>query len=160
MGKNRRKWVNVGNFNFIGNYSYTIDEKNRFNVPAKFRRQLDDESNQTFILTIGLDSCVYAYPLSHWKRVLQNLQSLDLKRSENREFIRAVSAYADEVHLDKQGRLVIPPNLKSYAGLEKNITVVGVFDKIEVWNSDLFAKTMEAPLANIGAIAELVAKHD
>jgi MraZ protein len=160
MGKNKRKWVIVGNFNFIGNYSYTIDEKNRFNIPAKFRKQLDVDSNDTFILTIGLDSCIYAYPLSHWKTQLEQLQKLDLNRAENRQFVRAVAAYADEAHLDKQGRIVLPANLKSYAKLDKNIVVVGMFDKIEIWDEAAFASAMKSPMANIEAIAERVGRHE
>lgn len=149
----------MGNFNFIGNYSYTIDEKSRFNVPAKFRRQLDDESNQTFILTVGLDACINVYPLSHWKRVRKNLQELDLNRPENRKLLRAITAYADEAHLDKQGRLVISQKLKEYAGLSKNITVVGVIDSFEIWDEAKFSDGMEDPIENIGAIAEMVAKN-
>lgn len=150
----------MGNFNFIGNYSYTIDEKNRFNIPAKFRKQLDDESNQTFILSIGLDKCVNAYPLSYWKTELNSLKKLDQNKADNRKFARAIAAYADDARLDKQGRLVVPPTLKKYANLKKNIVLVGFFNKIEIWDEEIFNAEMKDPVANIEALAEKVASNE
>lgn len=147
----------MGNFSFIGNYSYTIDEKNRFNIPAKFRRQLDDASNDSLVLTVGMDHCISIYPLSRWKEELKAIQNLNRNKQENRQFIRAIASNAVDVKLDKQGRVIIPKHLKDYAKLEKTIILVGVFDSIELWDEESYRREMKEPLANLDSLAERLA---
>ncbi len=120
---------------FTGEYKYSLDNKGRINIPSKFRSALSKLSNENFVITKGMDSCIVAYPLEEWQiRVEAGLRELSSTSSKNRKLVRSITRFANTVKLDAQGRIQITPNLKEYANLEKEVIIIGVVNKIEIWN--------------------------
>ncbi|NLK95853.1 MAG: division/cell wall cluster transcriptional repressor MraZ [Clostridiales bacterium] len=117
---------------FIGEYQHALDSKNRMIVPSKLREELGSK----FVITKGLDGCLYAYPLSEWKILEEKLKTLPLTNKDARAFVRFFFSGASEVEMDKQGRGLIPQNLKEYAGIEKEIVSIGVLSRVEIWSKD------------------------
>lgn len=137
---------------FMSEYNHTIDTKGRLIVPSKFRDQLGDE----FVVTKGMDGCLFVYANEDWIAFEQKLTSLPLINKEARKFARFFLAGAAQVEVDKQGRILLPANLRDFAGLEKDVVLVGVGSHIEIWsrenwenmdadsNMDDIAATMES----------------
>jgi|TARA_B100000315_G_scaffold62791_1_gene57003 MraZ protein len=117
-----------------GEYFYNIDSKGRLNIPAKYRNALAPENNNTFIITKGQDPCIYAYPLIEWGKVESELRNLSSASLKNRSFIRTMVRFAVPVKFDKQGRIQLTPALMEYASLDKEVLIIGVVNKIEIWN--------------------------
>lgn len=115
---------------FIGEYQHTLDSKNRMIIPAKFREGL----GQKFVLTKGLDGCLYAYPMNEWNILEKKLKKLPLTNKDARAFVRFFFSGANEIEIDKQGRGVIPQNLVEYAAINKEIVSIGVSTRIEIWS--------------------------
>ena len=116
---------------FMGEYRHSIDAKGRLIVPARFRESLGD----VFVVTKGLDGCLWAFADEDWKKLEEKLRALPLSDKEARRFSRFFLAGAGQVEVDKQGRINIPQNLREYAGLSKDCTVIGVSSRIEIWDS-------------------------
>ncbi|HUC93143.1 MAG TPA: division/cell wall cluster transcriptional repressor MraZ [Paenibacillus sp.] len=119
---------------FMGEYQHSIDEKGRLIVPAKFRENLGPQ----FIVTRGLDNCLFVYPMSEWSVLEQKLKSLPLMKSDARAFSRFFFSGATECELDKQGRVNLPNNLCEYAKLDKECVVIGVSNRVEVWSKAIW----------------------
>jgi len=120
---------------FYGQYSYSIDSKGRVNIPAKFRQLLSPDNDNTFIITRGEDNCVWAYPLVIWQeRIESQLSKLSAVSPSNRHFIRKTTRYATPVQFDKQGRIMLTKPLIEYAELDKDVYIIGAFNKLEIWN--------------------------
>ena len=119
---------------FIGEYAYSLDSKGRVNIPAKFRQSLSADSQNTFVITRGLDPCVWVYPLEQWKEIENNLRNLSSVKNIHRTFVRDTARYASPSTYDKQGRITLTPSLTDYAGLEKDVLIIGMINKIEIWN--------------------------
>ena len=119
---------------FIGEYAYSLDSKGRLNIPAKFRQSLSTDSQNTFVITRGLDPCVWVYPLEQWKEIENNLRNLSSVKNIHRTFVRDTARYASPSTYDKQGRITLTPSLTEYAGLEKDVLIIGMINKIEIWN--------------------------
>jgi len=117
---------------FIGEYNHALDSKNRMIVPAKFREGLGGK----FIITKGLDGCLYVYPMEEWNKLEEKLKTLPLTNKDARAFVRFFFSGASEVEIDKQGRALIPQNLIEYANIEKEIVSIGVSNRIEIWSKD------------------------
>ncbi|MTK12478.1 MAG: division/cell wall cluster transcriptional repressor MraZ [Clostridiaceae bacterium] len=117
---------------FIGEYEHALDSKNRIIVPSKFREELGNK----FILTKGLDGCLYAYPLSEWEILEQKLKNLPLTSKNARAFVRFFFSGANEIDVDKQGRSLIPQNLLEYAEVKKEIVSIGVSNRVEIWSKE------------------------
>ncbi|MGW8184790.1 MAG: division/cell wall cluster transcriptional repressor MraZ [Candidatus Moraniibacteriota bacterium] len=115
---------------FIGEYQHTIDLKKRVAMPSKCRVEL----GKKVVITRGMDKCLFVYPMKTWEKLAEKLGSLPVGESGTRSFIRLMLAGAVDVDLDKQGRILIPDYLKEYAGLKKDVTVAGLFDRLEVWD--------------------------
>ena len=113
----------------IGEYEHSLDSKNRIIMPSKFR----DDIGEKFIVTKGLDGCLFAYSLQEWKNFEEKLRSLPLSNKDARAFSRFFFAGAADCLLDKQGRFLIPSNLIEFAGLEKDLVIVGMNSRIEIW---------------------------
>ena len=117
---------------FIGEYQHALDSKNRMIVPSKLREELGNK----FVITKGLDGCLYAYPQDEWKNLEENMKTLPLTNRDARSFVRFFFAGACEIEMDKQGRGLIPQNLKEYAGIEKEIVSIGVLTRVEIWSKE------------------------
>lgn len=117
---------------FIGEYSHSLDAKGRLIVPAKFREDLGER----FILTKGIDRCLYIYPRSEWQTFEDKLRQLPLANADARRFTRFFLSGAVECDADNQGRIIIPQSLRTYAGLLKEVISAGVGTKIEVWSKE------------------------
>tara|TARA_B000000460_G_C21282678_1_gene292393 strand:- start:17 stop:481 length:465 start_codon:yes stop_codon:yes gene_type:complete len=119
---------------FIGEYAYSLDSKGRVNIPAKFRQSLSADSQNTFVITRGLDPCIWVYPLEQWKEIENNLRNLSSVKNIHRTFVRDTARYASPSTYDKQGRITLTPSLTEYAGLEKDVLIIGMINKIEIWD--------------------------
>ena len=119
---------------FIGEYAYSLDSKGRVNIPAKFRQSLSADSQNTFVITRGLDPCIWVYPLEQWKEIENNLRNLSSVKNIHRTFVRDTARYASPSTYDKQGRITLTPSLIEYASLEKDVLIIGMINKIEIWN--------------------------
>lgn len=116
---------------FMGEYNHTIDTKGRIIVPAKFRETLGEE----FVVTLGLDGCLFVYPDEEWQNFVSELKNLPGSK-EARQLQRYFMAGAASCEVDKQGRILIPSKLRQQAGLEKEVVFVGVLSKIEIWSKE------------------------
>lgn len=119
---------------FMGEYSHTIDTKGRLIVPAKFREQLGEQ----FVVTKGVDGCLYVYSKEEWARIEEKFREINLTSKNARKFMRFFFAGAAACEVDKQGRILIPSVLREFAALEKDVVLVGVFSKIEIWDKDRY----------------------
>ena len=119
---------------FIGEYNYSIDSKGRVNIPAKFRQSLSKDNKNTFIATRGQDPCIWIYPLAEWKKIELELRNLSSVSGIHRTFVRQIARSATPSTCDKQGRITISPSLISYAQLDKDALIIGMINKIEIWN--------------------------
>ncbi|PWA13400.1 cell division/cell wall cluster transcriptional repressor MraZ [Pueribacillus theae] len=135
---------------FMGEYEHNIDEKGRMIIPAKFR----DELGSTFVLTRGLDQCIFGYPLEEWKVLEEKLKSLPFTKKDARAFTRFFFSGAMECQLDKQGRVNIAPTLRKYAKLEKECTIIGVSNRIEIWSNAVWEDYYNDSEESFGEIAE------
>ena len=122
---------------FMGEYAHTVDAKGRLIVPAKFREQLGSR----FIVTKGLDQCIYAYPESEWQAIAAKLSAAPLTSKQARRFMRVFVAGAASLEIDKQGRVLLPVNLREYAGLSKDVVLLGVLTRIEIWSKERLEDT-------------------
>lgn len=138
--------MKIGNLNisFTGEYNNTIDQKNRLSIPAKYRKALSPINNGTFVLTRGFDRCLILYPLDEWKKVELQLGSLSSIKIKHRNFVRSIVRCAIHVKYDSQGRVAIPDSLLEYAKIEKNVTIIGMIKKIEIWSP----KTLDNSISN------------
>lgn len=132
---------------FMGTYEHSIDTKGRVIIPAKFREQLGD----SFVVTLGLDGCLFVYPENEWQDFVKELRELPGSK-EARKLQRYFMAGAAPCDVDKQGRVLIPANLREKAGLEKDIVFVGVMSKIEIWSKERWDENDD--FENVDEIAE------
>lgn len=121
---------------FMGEYNHTIDTKGRLIIPSKFREELGDE----FIVTKGLDGCLFAFPKNEWKIFEEKLRLLPLTQKSARKFVRFFVAGASTCELDKQGRILLSQTLREFAGLEKDVVLSGNINRIEIWSKDKWAE--------------------
>lgn len=119
---------------FLGQYEHTIDEKGRLIVPAKYRESLGDN----FIITFGLDVCLFVYPLEEWKVLSEKLKLLPLGQRDARAFKRILYSRATSCTLDNQGRVIIMKYLRDYARIKREVMVIGVLDRLEIWSKDIW----------------------
>lgn len=136
---------------FMGEYNHTIDAKGRLIVPSKFREALGDE----FVVTKGLDGCLFVYDNNEWTVFEEKLKSLPLTNKEARQFVRFFLAGAASVEVDKQGRILVPSNLREFAKLSKDVVLVGVASRIEIWSKEIWESN--AAFEDMDEIAEHMA---
>lgn len=125
---------------FTGEYHNTLDQKNRLNIPAKFRKALDPVNDRTFVLTRGFDQCLLLYPLNEWNTVESQLSRLSSIRGRDRSFVRSIVRHATPVQFDGQGRIQIPEMLMEFSGIQKDVAVIGMIKKIELWDPEILSK--------------------
>ncbi len=135
---------------FIGEFSYKIDSKKRLAVPPKFREQLENKA----VVTRGLDGCLFLYRMDEWEKLAEKISNLPISQSDARNFARVMLAGAMEVEIDSSGRILVPDYLKKYAGLEKEVIVAGVYNRMEIWDKDKWESYTSATEEQVGDIAE------
>ena len=133
---------------FMGEYRHTVDPKGRLIIPSKFRELLGGE----FVVTRGLDGCLFVYPMNSWEAYVQQLQKLPLTDKNARLFTRFIIAGATTCELDKQGRILLPVTLREFAHIEKDVLLAGMLDHIEIWNEELWKEN--ADVRNMDVVAE------
>ena len=134
----------------IGEYKHTIDSKKRLAIPAKFRQTLGEQA----VITKGLENCLVIYTLKEWERRAKELEELPSSQADARNFARIMLSGASEAELDKLGRILIPGYLKDYACLKKNVAVLGLSNKIEIWDEDKWEEHKKKTETEAGDIAE------
>ncbi|EOR26770.1 division/cell wall cluster transcriptional repressor MraZ [Cytobacillus oceanisediminis] len=135
---------------FMGEYHHNVDAKGRIIVPAKFRENL----GETFILTRGLDRCLFGYPLTEWEIIEDKLKQLPLTKKDARAFTRFFFSGATECEIDKQGRINIASPLFQYAQLEKECVILGVSNRIEIWDKQEWENYFSESEDSFAEIAE------
>lgn len=139
---------------FMGEYQHSIDGKGRLIVPAKFREGL----GENFIVTKGLDKCLFVYHMSQWTELEEKLRKLPLTDSNARGFVRFFFSGATECEVDKQGRILLPANLREHAGLDKDVILAGVANRVEIWSKDIWSEySAEMAEGSYEAMAETLA---
>ncbi|ORU01357.1 Cell division protein MraZ [Anaerovibrio sp. JC8] len=138
----------------MGEYNHSLDAKGRVILPADFRSEL----GESFIITKGLDNCLFIYPQSEWEQLSVKLRQLPLAKTEARAFVRFFFAGARQVELDKMGRFLIPATLRQHASLKKDAVLIGVSNRIEVWGKEEWLKYNEEITPSVSAIAETLAE--
>ena len=137
------------NLSFTGEYKYSIDQKSRLNIPAKFRKALDPKNSNTFVITRGFDPSLILYPIVEWQKVEQQLLLLSSIKNLDRSFVRSIVRYATIVKYDSQGRIQIPENLLEYSNIQKEVLIIGMINKIEIWNKSDLDKIKKQSLSNV-----------
>jgi len=120
---------------FVGQYSHSVDTKGRLAIPAKFRGEL-----KKAVVTKGLDNCLFLYPKKEWDKLAEKIANLPISKSNTRAFSRLMLAGAMDVEVDKQGRVVLPEYLRKFAGLKKKTIITGLYNRLEVWDEDMWNK--------------------
>ncbi|MGL9728910.1 division/cell wall cluster transcriptional repressor MraZ [Enterococcus sp. DIV0756] len=133
---------------FMGEFQHNIDAKGRLIVPSKLREQLGEK----FVVTRGMDGCLFGYPLPEWNELETKLNEMPLSKKDARAFVRFFYSAATECEIDKQGRINIPASLRNHASLEKECVIIGVANRIEIWDQarwNEFTKETEASFDDI-----------
>lgn len=136
---------------FLGEYQHSLDIKARLIVPAKFREELGAK----FVATKGFDQCIFLYPMAEWKIIENKIRSLPLAKPEVLKFTRVFFSGASELEIDKQGRIVLPQNLREYANIEKELIIIGVGSRVEIWSNETWASYNQTTQSSYGALESL-----
>jgi len=123
---------------FKGSYEYSVDNKGRINIPAKLRKYVSAEANDTFVVTRGYERCLFVYPLDEWSKLEHSIRELSTTNPQHRFFMRTLLEKATECQLDGQSRIIIPKELLQFAGIENEVLILGVLERIEVWNPKIY----------------------
>ena len=140
---------------FIGEYHYSIDDKNRLGIPVNFRVKLLKGA----VVTRGIDTCLFLYPKKEWEKLAQRLAEMPISKAKNRAFNRLMLGGAMEVKLDKQGRIILPDYLRRYAQVKRKVVIAGLYNRLEIWdekNWEEYKKKSETDSSEIAeALGEL-----
>jgi MraZ protein len=142
---------------FRGRFEHTIDSKGRVSIPAKFREPLGEKYDDRLIITTGLDPCLVAYPYEEWVNVEEKVSSLSMVKKEVKAFQRVFISGATECPIDKLGRVLIPPTLRSYAQLEKDVVFAGMLKRFEIWSKERFVEEIRKAEENFEEMGETLA---
>lgn len=135
---------------FIGEYQHSIDPKKRLALPSKLRAELKNK----VVVTRGLDKCLFIYPMKAWEELAGKLGTMPVGESSTRSFVRLMLAGANDCEVDKQGRILIPDYLKEYAGLDKNVIIAGLYNRLEIWDESKWNEYKKVSEKNTDEIAE------
>lgn len=134
----------------MGEYHHSIDEKKRIIIPSRFREELKD----TFVITRGIENCLFIYSLEEWKKITDKLETLPFTKKDARQFIRFFLSGATEAQFDKQGRMVITTPLLEYAKIEKDCVIIGAGERLEIWSENAWNNFFNEASTNMSDIAE------
>jgi MraZ protein len=140
----------------MGEFHHTIDSKGRIIIPSKFRQEI----GESFVVTRGMDGCLFCYPMDQWKQLEAQLDKLPLTKKDARAFTRFFYSAAMEVEFDKQGRINLSAPLIKFSELQKNCVIVGVSDRIEIWDEEKWTKFSEEAEENFEDISEKMTDFD
>ena len=139
---------------FYGEYQHSLDNKDRVIIPAKFREIFKENYVEKFFITRGLDQCLFVFTEESWKVQEKKFRDLSFTKGEARKFNRLFFSGAGEVICDKQGRILIPSYLKSYADIKEDVVIIGVSDRIEIWSKSKWDEFFEQNKGNFEDLAE------
>lgn len=139
---------------FYGEHEHTIDRKGRLIIPSRFREVMKEHYTERFVITRGLDRCLFLFPEDEWRTQEAKFRALSFTKQEARRFNRFYFSGASELTCDRQGRVLIPPYLKEYAGIKRDVMLVGVSNRIEIWDQEEWKKFYEQFKENYEQIAE------
>lgn len=134
----------------IGEYYHTLDKKGRVIVPSRFREKL----GESFLVTRGLDNCLFLYPRQEWDSLENKLRSLPFTKAETRAFLRMFFSGASEVEIDKQGRILVPSLLREHAHLNKDVVFIGVSNRAEIWGKEIWEEYSNKSNLSFEQVAE------
>lgn len=134
----------------IGEYYHTLDKKGRVIVPSRFREKL----GESFLVTRGLDSCLFLYPRQEWESLENKLKNLPFTKAETRAFLRIFFSGASEVEIDKQGRILVPSLLREHAHLNKDVVFIGVSNRAEIWGKEIWEEYSNRSNLSFEQVAE------
>ena len=135
---------------FIGEYTYSIDQKKRLAIPAKFRELLGKKA----VITKGLENCLFLYSTKEWKKLAGRISKLPFPQADARGFQRTILGSARDLNIDSLGRILLPDYLKKYSALNKKVVLVGVYDRVEIWDSKKWDEYKAKTEAGMGDMAE------
>ncbi len=141
---------------FYGEYQHSLDNKGRITIPVKYREELGQE----FIATKGLDECITLYPRDEWEKYEQKLRTLPTVRPNARGYTRTLYSSVAELEMDRQGRVLLPVKLRSYAGIEKDLVLIGIGPRVEIWAKERWAAYDAAQEKDFVEIASTLEDHD
>lgn len=141
---------------FKGSYEYSIDNKGRINIPAKLRKYVSPEANDTFIITRGFEKCLFVYPQDEWNKLENSIRALSPTNPQHRFFMRVLLQQAVESQLDGQSRITIPKDLLQFASIEDEVTILGVLEHIEVWNPKEYKQYLTSQENSYEVVAQTV----
>jgi len=135
---------------FIGEYQHNIDEKGRLAVPVKFRNELAKGA----VVTRGIDNCLFLYPQKDWEQLAEKLSKLPISKANTRAFARLMLAGAMDCEVDKQGRIILPDYLRKYASVKKKVVIAGLYNRLEIWDEEVWNKYKAGKEKDSSDIAE------
>ena len=139
---------------FYGEHEHTIDRKGRLIIPSRFREVMKEHYTERFVATRGLDRCLFLFPEDEWRTQEAKFRALSFTKQEARHFNRFYFSGAAELTCDRQGRVLVPAYLKEYAGIKRDVVLVGVSNRIEVWDKDEWKKFYEQFKQSYEQVAE------
>ncbi len=139
---------------FYGEHEHTIDRKGRLIIPSRFREVMKEHYTERFVATRGLDRCLFLFPEDEWRTQEAKFRALSFTKQEARHFNRFYFSGAAELACDRQGRVLVPAYLKEYAGIKRDVVLVGVSNRIEVWDKDEWKKFYEQFKESYEQVAE------
>lgn len=143
---------------FRGKFEFTLDGKGRVSIPSKFRDILQQRYDERLMITNN-DGCIVCYPMEEWEQLESKILSLPQSKPEVKAFMRSFFASVTECQVDRQGRILIPLSQRSYAGLDKQVILIGMLNKIEIWGKEKFEQEIEGTQENQKAIDEVLAEY-
>lgn len=141
---------------FKGSYEYSVDGKGRINIPAKLRKSVSPEANETFTITRGFEKCLFIYPQDEWLRLEEAIRALSPTNPQHRFFTRVLLQQAVDVQLDTQSRITIPKDLLQFADITDNVLILGVLEHIELWNPKEYAEYLASQQNSYEDVAQTV----
>lgn len=141
---------------FKGSYGYSVDSKGRINIPVRLRKYVSPEANDTFVITRGYEQCLFVYPLDEWNKLEESIRALSPSDPKHRFFTRTLLQRAVESQLDGQSRITIPKELLQFAGIVNEVLIVGVLERIEVWNPKSYDEYLKAQAESYESVAQTV----
>ena len=142
---------------FAGRFEYAIDDKSRVSIPSKFREVLSTNYDMRLILT-NLDGCIVAYPYQEWVNIQERISNLGTMKKEARVFLRFYYSGVSECPIDKLGRILIPQSLKNYANIKKNVAIIGMNRKIEIWAQDTWEELVKKATSDLEQMVDIVSE--